>query len=369
MRSGALALLVAGGLLAAAAARSAPQVPRLLPVDAGLVSSFAFDPVNPDIVYVGTVPGPSKGRVYKSTDRGEHWRLISGRGWTWLGALAGDPKHPGTVYAGTGDAVYKTTDGGRTWRAFDRGLLPPPGVNRGEGWVDWLAVDPTSSNVLYEHDYANTIRKSVDGGQTWRPMLSLWRRGAIAALLMEPSRPPALHAAFVMWGRVGAIPWGYVVTGHDTTDGGKTWRKTALWVSDSGKNPPAVAFAADPRQKTIYVAQRARVFRSTNAGRSWSFIGQGLPEDGVVTGFAAGAGTVYAAFGEKGVYKTTDEGRTWTQSWPDSGPAPGLGAGILAVDPARPTTIYASAYSPDNRATGTHILRSTDSGRTWTVVG
>ncbi len=55
------------------------------------------------------------------------------------------------------------------------------------------------------------------------------------------------------------------------------------------------------------------------------------------------------------------------QAW--LGPAPGLGAGILAVDPAHPTTIYASAYYPDNRATGTHILRSTDSGRIWTVVG
>ena len=75
-------------------------------------------------------------------------------------------------------------------------------------------------------------------------------------------------------------------------------------------------------QTTIDLAVRARVFSSTNAGRSWSFIGQGLPEDGVVTGLAAGAGTVYAAFGEKGIYMTSDEGRTWTQSWPDSGCGP-----------------------------------------------
>ncbi len=241
-------------------------------------------------MYVGTIPGPNKGRVYKSTDGGEHWRLISGGGWTWLGALAGDPRHPGTLYAGTGNAVYKTTDGGRTWRAFDRGLLPPPGINRGEGWVDWLAVDPTNSNVLYEHDYASTIRKSLDGGQSWHPVLSLWRKGSILALLMEPSRPAALYAAFAKWGRVGAIPWGYVVTVHDTTDGGKTWRTKGLWVSDSGNNPPAAAFAADPRQKTIYVAQRARVFSSTNAGRSWTFAGRGLPKGGVVTDLAAARG-------------------------------------------------------------------------------
>ncbi len=366
--SGALALCAAAVLLAAAAARSAPQVPSLLPVDAGLVSSFAFDPRDPNIVYVGTVPGANKGRVYKTTDGGEHWRLVSGRGWTWLGALAADPRRRGTLYAGTGNAVYKTTNGGRTWRAFDRGLLPPPGINRGEGWVDWLAVDPTNSNVLYEHDYANTIRKSVDGGQSWRPMLSLYKKGWIASVLLAPSRPSSLYAAF--W-RGSFEKWSDVVDlgVYKSSDGAKTWQRT-MHLSVSREHSPVVALAADPRRPTVlYAVVGTRVFRSTDAGHGWSFIGEGLPQGGDVTGLAAARGTVYAAFGEKGIYASADGGRTWTQSWPDSGPAPGLGAGLLAVDPARPTTIYASAYYPQNRRTGTHILRSTDSGRTWTGVG
>jgi photosystem II stability/assembly factor-like uncharacterized protein len=364
MHYGALALLATAALVAAGVGRSAPQNRHLLPADAGHVSSFAFDPTHPNIVYVGTFPGYNEGRVYKSTDGGDHWRLISGRGWTWLGALAADPRHPGTLYAGTGNAVYKTTDGGRTWRAFKRGLLPPPGINRGEGWVDWLAVDPTNSNVLYEHDYADTIRKSVDGGQSWKPVISLWKRGAIPGLLLEPSRPPALYGAFLVSGPRGAKPGVYA-----TSDGGKTWRNTRLNPSDSAEAPVAVALAADPQRKTIYVAVRARVFSSTNAGRAWDFIGRRLPQDGLVTGLAAGAGTVYAAFGAKGIYQTSDGGRTWTQSWPESGLAPGVGAGLVAVNPARPTSIYASAYYPSDRSTATHILRSTNSGLTWTVVG
>src|SRR5947209_6202369 len=127
--SSALAVLAAAALFVAAAGRSTSQVPHRLPPDAGQVSALAFDAHDPDIVYVGTIPGSNKGRVYKTTDGGEHWRLVSGRGWTWLGALAADPRRRGTVYAGTGNAVYKTTDGGRTWRAFVRGLLPPPGIN------------------------------------------------------------------------------------------------------------------------------------------------------------------------------------------------------------------------------------------------
>jgi hypothetical protein len=55
----------------------------------------------------------------------------------------------------------------------------------------------------------------------------------------------------------------------------------------------------------------------------------------------------------KGIYKTTDEGQTWTHNWPQSGSAPTLGISVLAIDPARPTTIYASAYNPSGRdATG-----------------
>ena len=50
--------------LPAAAARSSANVPRLLPADAGLVSSFAFNPTDPNVVYVGTIPGTNKGRVY-----------------------------------------------------------------------------------------------------------------------------------------------------------------------------------------------------------------------------------------------------------------------------------------------------------------
>ena len=108
---------------------------------------------------------------------------------------------------------------------------------------------------------------------------------------------------------------------------------------------------------------------SADAGRSWRSIGQGLPHDSDVTSLTAGAGTVYAAFAKEGIYRTTDRGETWTHSWPQAGVAPGLGVSIVAIDPARPTTVYASAYYPANRDTGTHILRSTDSGRTWTAIG
>jgi photosystem II stability/assembly factor-like uncharacterized protein len=355
---------------AAAVGRSASQPQHLLPTDAGSVSAFAFDPTNPNIVYVGTVPGYNKGRVYKSTDAGEHWRLISGTGWTWLGALAGDPKHRGTLYAGTGNAVYKTTDGGHTWRAFSRGLLPPPGINRGEGWVQSLAVDPDNSNIVY----ANTgggVRKSVDGGRNWQTVLWHSRFGFTLSTLVAATRPATVYVAFGKF-RNGP-PDTPDLSLYSSTDGAKTWQRTRLHVAlrSNDANGLAVALAADPQlPTTLYAAAQAHICMSTDAGRRWHFIGQGLPQDGDVTSLAAGPGTVYAVLGKDGIYETTDAGQTWTHSWPQSGSAPGLGVSVLAIDLARPTTVYASAYYPSpDRATGTHILRSTDNGRTWTVVG
>jgi photosystem II stability/assembly factor-like uncharacterized protein len=326
-----------------------------LPADA-TVSAFSFDPRNPKIVYVGTgVNNSSKSHVYKSTDAGAHWQLVSGPGWIWLGALASDPKHSGTLYASTSTGIYKTTDGSRTWQAFSRGLLPAAG----EGWGR-LAVDPNNSNIIYA-GLGGGIHKSVDAGHTWQTVLP--HQPGRWFTLIAATRPTTIYAtSFSKWHRTGRreIHW----LGLDSsTDGAKTWQRTRLHVALKINDP--YDFAADRSlPTTLYAAAQARIFMSTDAGRSWRSIGHGLPQGSDVTSLAADAGTLYAAFEKDGIYQTTDSGQTWTHSWPQSGTASGLDVSVLAIDPARPTTVYASAYKPSGH-TGTHILRSTDSGHTW----
>jgi photosystem II stability/assembly factor-like uncharacterized protein len=350
---------------AAAVARAAsPQ--RLLPADAGAVSAFAFDPRDPNTVYVGTIPGYNKGRVYKSTDAGGRWKLISGPGWTWVGALASDPKHPATLYASTSTGIHKTTDGGRTWQAFSRGLLPPSGVASGEG-SGRLAVDPNNSNIIYA-GLGLSVHKSVNAGHSWQTVLS--GKTERRLMLVAATRPTTIYAAFFIK-NTSLPPYTPVLAVESSTDGGKTWQRTRLHVALKRNDPYGIYdLGADPGSPTtLYAAVQARVFVSTDAGRSWRSIRQGLPQDSDATSLVAGPGTVYAAFGKGGLYQTTDGGQTWRRSWPQTETAPGLGVSIVAIDPARPTTVYASAYYPSGRATGTHILRSTDSGHTWTVAG
>lgn len=360
--------LLATAALASTGAPHASQAPHLLPADAGYVTSIALDPAHPNTVYAGTVvvngQGPSTGRVYKSTHGGNDWRLISRPGWPRISALTVDPKRTRTLYVGTGKDLYKTTNGGRTWHAWKRGLLPPPGINRGEGWTDWIAVDPGNSKIVYEHDYANTLRKSTDGGHSWKVVLSAWEKGAMGGLLMTRGRSPALYAAFSISGPKGRKPGVY-----KSTNGAKTWEKLSLPAPDGPQDPhDAAASAADPQQNAIYMAVGARIYASTNGGRAWRLISQelGLTPNQYVTSLAAGGGNVFATFsGTEAIYKSADDGGTWTQSWPASKPAPALVEDTVAVDPARPTTVYAISENTGPE----QILRSTNSGRTWTVVG
>lgn len=347
-----------------------------LPPDARSVEAFAFDQRNPDIVYLlmGGVPGV---HVYKTTDGGAHWQATATRGSGWVGfkeALAADPRHPGTLYAGTEVAVYKTTDGGRTWRASTSGLFTPPrptyAFNRDKGWVVSLAVDPADTNIVYAG--SDRVSKSTDGGHNWQtvfpPHSTRYPREHVTALAIAPSRPEAIYAITGDFANPSMTPAIGRTSIRKSTDGGATWQTTAVV---RGRVAPT-ALAVDPRDPTtVYATVSRKVLKTTDAGKTWQTIADDRANEltcsclnrGGVTTLAVDphhTSAVYAALTQGGIYKTSNGGNTWIQSTGD----PLLDDYTVAVDPARPATIYAAAVSATGD--GPRILRSTDSGRTWT---
>ena len=382
--------------------------PPLAPLPAGNgASAFAFDPGRPDIVYVASPHARGGVFVYKTTDGGRHWLLTGAQGTGWISddvSLTADPRHAGTLYAGTDTAVYKTVDGGRTWRPSNQGLFPPhgggrvcfrqagaqrycvnryfgtPGAtnwNRNNGWVLDLAVDPIQGNVVYSA--AGGVRKSTDGGHSWKTVFipPRWSVDSyISRVAIAPTRPESIYVIAHNFRDGGTAI-------YKSTDAGTTWQATgggasSLPASCCGDNEDALA--VDPKDpQTLHAVIGNTVFETSDGAASWQPMMNGLPANDVtsIAVVPRHAGIIYAAVQidlnranrnavHGAIYKTVDGGQTWSEVFS------GVGVERIAVDAARPSTVYAAGWAgrnPTTHANADRLIRSTDGGHTWAVAG
>ncbi|MGA3044321.1 MAG: glycoside hydrolase, partial [Bryobacteraceae bacterium] len=287
-------------------------------------------PSQPNVFYMGQC----NGGVWKSDDYGRTWTPIFDSQPTGsIGAIAVAPSDPNVVYVASGEGlqrpdlsvgngIYKSSDAGQTWTHL--GLR--------DGWqIPALAVDPRDPNHLFAavlgHPYgANQERglfASTDGGQTWHKSLYVDENTGASDIAMDPSNPDVLYAS--LWeARQGPWEFGNEYTGthggiFKSTDAGKTWRKLTQGLPDVSQAYVAIA-PSDPR----------RLYATAAAGRAVS------------------------------IYASDDAGENWHRATTDPRPAGRIGGGDLPVprvDPKDPSTLY---------STSTVTWRSTDSGQTWT---
>ena len=121
------------------------------------------------------------------------------------------------------------------------------------------------------------------------------------------------------------------------------------------------------------------MWRSTDAGRSWNYIG--LPKSEHIARvrihpnnpdivYVAVIGNLWKPNTERGVYRTIDGGKSWEKILYVSDKA---GAGDLILDPGNPRIIYATTwqmkrngYRMDSGGPDSHLFKSTDGGDNWT---
>ena len=187
-------------------------------------------------------PGPS----------GPGWRALGPEGGEIL-ALALAPGDPDVMYAGTRTAgLFRSDDRGEHWRSISDNLP------FAEVWG--VAVDPEDADTVYAAG-AYTITKSVDGGVTWDIVLT-----AFFGLRSPPMNVTAVKDAA---GRVILYAWGD--NDHDgsrlyrSDDGGAHWEVVAHF-----GHPIVTVIKNDRASPALYVATKKGVFRSEDMGDSWT---------------------------------------------------------------------------------------------------
>ncbi|HTX42110.1 MAG TPA: hypothetical protein VMD25_09815 [Acidobacteriaceae bacterium] len=248
---------------------------------------------NPNELVAGTLRG-----VYRSLDKGLHWRQISPPGSAEIHeveSIAIDPYDAGIIYAGTWHLPWKTMDGGATWRSMKQGLIVDSDIFS-------MIVDPSRPSVVYL-SACSGIYRSDDFGDDFRKVQGIpssARRTRV--ITMDPSDRNIVYA-----GTTEGL--------YKTRDGGKNWTRTTgsqVIVNDvyiDPRNPQHVLLATD-RGGVLASEDGGITFEASNTGFSQRQVAALLVD-------AKDPGTLYAGvINDKtygGVFVTTDFGRSWRQ--------------------------------------------------------
>jgi photosystem II stability/assembly factor-like uncharacterized protein len=207
------------------------------------------------------------------------------------------------------------------------------GPHRG-GRVVAVAGHPTEPGTFYFGACAGGVWKTTSGGAYWENCSDgYFKTAAIGALAVSTSDPNVIYAGTGEATIRGNVSHGDGV--YKSTDGGRTWRNVGL--ADTRHISDLIIHPKNP--DIVYVAA---------LGHAW------------------GPNT------ERGVFRTTNGGKTWDKALYKSERA---GAADLALDPNYPDVIYASIWQAQRYPHALHsggdecgLWQSTDGGDTWTEI-
>jgi photosystem II stability/assembly factor-like uncharacterized protein len=200
------------------------------------------------------------------------------------------------------------------------------------------AVHEGARLTVYVGAASGGVWKSVNGGTTFKPVFDKQPVQSIGAIAIDPKNPK------VIWVGTGEAWMRNSVSVGDgvykSVDGGETWTNLGLKASEH-----IAKILIDPTEtNTVYVCAPGSLWSDSDA---------------------------------RGVYKTTDGGRTWTKIL--QGANLSTGCSLMSMDPANPKTIYAGMWDFRRRGwtfrsggdgptapSGSGLFKSADGGATWT---
>lgn len=285
-----------------------PDVVPAMGGGAGRVNVLRFDPVDNNILYLGS----ASGGLWKSTDGGATWTALD----DFLTALsvadiAINPRYPDSIYVATGDGYGYEVSGDFWGGTYSAGILVSP-----------------------------------DGGNTWNPTgitFTQDQNNIVQRLTINPQDPSIMLAAT----RYGL---------YRSTNGGVNWssvRTSKHYDIEWGVDNPAKAFATT--SSILYI--------SYDFGATWSPVQGGLCGGRSMIGTCeADSNRVYVLCENGNLWRSDDAGDSFTATTDPSSLVTFYGYydGVLAVSPTDPDVVICA---------GMNIGRSDDGGQTWYQIG
>ncbi|MEO8135660.1 MAG: hypothetical protein ABI831_16985 [Betaproteobacteria bacterium] len=304
----------------------------------GQVTVLAVDPQTPNNLYAAGISG-----IFKSTDGGVSWaRASNGITDPTVAAIAIDPATPTTLYAGSihGGKLVKSTDGGNSW------------TPSGPTLVVALAINPQATATIYASQQQSGLQKSINGGVTWAPIGvgTLPVFPTFKSIVVDPKTPTTLYAGEQSQGVFKSV------------DGGTTWAATNSGFT-TGTIIQILRLAIDPQApSTLYAAANTSsghgLYKSTNGGASWT---QTFADNSGIIGVQAvtvdpqNSANVYIGTFGSGAMRSVNGGADFTAI--NSGLAK-VGVNVIALNPSSPANLYAGTQNG--------VFATTNSGTAWT---
>jgi photosystem II stability/assembly factor-like uncharacterized protein len=249
-----------------------------------------------------------------------------------------------------------------------------PGIGR----INCVTFHPTDSNTFWVGVAQGGVWKTVNGGESWRPLTDDLPILRISDIAVDPVHPDTLYISVCDYEYIGVdlIHAGRKRNTHygmgifKSTDGGESWSQTGLGFKQTDADASLIRRLFIDRTDTrrLVAAGVGGVWISEDGGTTWAHTNSDLVIDierdprTPATLYASTGFIWYQQSGAAGIMKSTDFGKTWsTLATPI--PSHEVQRVELAISPSNPLCVYALACGLDQGFHG--LYRSTDGGTNW----
>lgn len=197
------------------------------------------------------------------------------------------------------------------------------------GRIADFAVNPENHSEYYVGVAAGNVWKTTNAGTTWEPVFDKYGAWSIASVVIDPNNPHVVWVGTGEYNSQRAIGYGDGV--YRSEDGGKNFKNMGL-----KKSEHIGRIVINPRNSHVYVAAQ---------------------------------GPLWGPGGDRGLYKTTDHGKTWKKILDIS---ENTGITDIVFDPRNPDILYAASYQRRrhvftliNGGPESGVYKSIDAGANW----